>query len=441
MMDDGQFIHPCHCTEITADEYRRVAGMKPRNDRVEKFMRKKEELKALSDERIKKWPNTLKNLREIRIKNVKKRLEKEEEEKRKQDVIDAAFRAQRRREQLEKSNLQLLKPHIKELHFKALMEEIMKEREKQIIYKRKMDEAWKQKDKWWHELLMRDWKKGTTEDDRDEQLRRDKCLEVQRDQAKQLAHRRLIIQKEKDAKKAEGERLKKRAADDLAAAEEEARLKEIRRIEQNKEFQALNVALNAARAAEKAKLKQLDVQIAEYVANKERRDAAYKAERDRIQAEKNKHRDNMIAKLAADLLAARVDSETRLATAEQEQRIAEDMREQIFAARRKHNWDICDRSRQQQIKLKKMHDDMEAQDAKEKAAQVWQRVLEVQEMDEAEFAATLQNNKTLAGSQRKTAEDKKAAAKAEKQYQIDEFQTNWKKMAEDDEYIRNIKIQ
>ncbi|BBN19463.1 hypothetical protein Mp_8g10880 [Marchantia polymorpha subsp. ruderalis] len=321
------------------------------------------------------------------------------------------------------------------------MEEIMKEREKQIIYKRKMDEAWKQKDKWWHELLMRDWKKGTTEDDRDEQLRRDKCLEVQRDQAKQLAHRRLIIQKEKDAKKAEGERLKKRAADDLAAAEEEARLKEIRRIEQNKEFQALNVALNAARAAEKAKLKQLDVQIAEYVANKERRDAAYKAERDRIQAEKNKHRDNMIAKLAADLLAARVDSETRLATAEQEQRIAEDMREQIFAARRKHNWDICDRSRQQQIKLKKMHDDMEAQDAKEKAAQVWQRVLEVQEMDEAEFAATLQNNKTLAGSQRKTAEDKKAAAKAEKQYQIDEFQTNWKKMAEDDEYIRNIKIQ
>ncbi|KAL3699148.1 hypothetical protein R1sor_017170 [Riccia sorocarpa] len=439
-VDDGQVIHSCHCTEISADEYRRVAGLRPADDRVQKFLEKKEELKVLCEERIKAWPNTLKNLRENRVKNIKKRIEKEEEEKRKQDIIDAAYRAQKRREQLEKSNLQLLKPHIKELHYKALMEQVMKERAVQIDYKNQMQEAWKRKDQWWHELLVRDREKGVIEDERQEQLRREKCLDIQRDRAQQLAHRSAVIHKQIEEKKAAGERFKKQAVDDVIAAEEAAILKEERRIRMNKEFLEFNVKLQEARRKEKEMQKQLDVQIAEYVANKERRDSVVKAEQDKLQAEKNRIRDRQIELLAKQLQEARIESETRLAVAEHEARIAEDMREQIFAARRRKDWEACDRSRQLQIKRKKEFEEAEAEDAKDKAAQVWQRVLEVQEMDEAEFEATRKQNIVIADAQKKLADVRKVAAKEEKQYEIDEFKTNWKKMAEDDEYIKGIKI-
>ncbi|KAL2634408.1 hypothetical protein R1flu_005887 [Riccia fluitans] len=359
-VDEGQIIHSCHCTEISADEYRRVAGLKPVDDRVEKFLQQKEELKVLCEERIKKWPNTLKNLRENRVKNIRRRIEKEE---------------------LEESNLQLLKPHIKELHYKALMDQVMK-----------------------------------------------------------LAQRRTVIQRQLAEKKAAGERFKKQAVDDVIAAEEAAKLKEERRIRMNKEFLDFNIKLQEARDREKEKQKQLDIQIAEYVANKQRRDDTMKAQQDHIQSEKNRIRDRQIQQLAKQLQEARIESETRLAVAEHEARIAEDMREQIFAARRRKDWETCDRSRQIQIRLKKELDEAEAEDAKFKAAQVWQRVLEVQEMDEAEFEATRKRNKEIADSQRKLAEDRKVAAKVEKHYEIEEFKTNWKKMAEDDEYIKNIRI-
>ncbi|CAM6127462.1 unnamed protein product [Calypogeia fissa] len=346
---EDYYVHPCHCTEISMDEYRRVAGMKPRDDRMEKFLIEKEQLKVLSEERIKKWPNTLKNLRENRVKARKARLEQEEEARRKQDVIDATFRAQKRREQLEKSNLMLLRPNIKELQFKAMMREILHEREEHMKCKNKMDQAWKNKDKWWHDMLMQDYRRGVADDEQELQRRRDVCMAVQKMQSEQLEERHQRLLKEREEKKKERERLKKLAAENAAAAEERDKQKHLKQIESNKEFAKLNIELQARRDAEKEKLKLLDIQIAEYVAMKEKRDAANKAERDRIQNEKNAHRDYMIDKLAAHLMAAKADADQRLGAEQQEARIAEDVREVIAAERRKHEWDICDRSRQQQV--------------------------------------------------------------------------------------------
>lgn len=48
-------------------------------------------------------------------------------------------------------------------------------------------------------------------------------------------------------------------------------------------------------------------------------------------------------------MAAKQEADRRLGAEAQEARITEDMREVLAAERRKHEWDICDRSRKQQV--------------------------------------------------------------------------------------------
>lgn len=111
--------------EITKADLQRMRGSPP-NDRRARFLKEKLSLKALSDERAQRWPNTIKALHEKRIRAKKEELEKLERERLELDASEAKLKAERRREMIERANKMLLLPHMTSLLFKRQRENTSK---------------------------------------------------------------------------------------------------------------------------------------------------------------------------------------------------------------------------------------------------------------------------------------------------------------------------
>ncbi|KAH7436069.1 hypothetical protein KP509_05G000900 [Ceratopteris richardii] len=283
--------------EITSADLQRMRGGPP-NDHRSKFLKEKLQLKALSDERAQRWPNTIKALHEKRIQAKKDELAKLERERLELDAREAKLKAERRREMIERANNMLALPHMTSLLLKRQRENTHKEREAQIQYKKRMEEAWKRQDEKWFQME----KRQLEEYDKKEQLK----LQKKKEQVKALANARLGQLQECEERKMENKRkkeeekkyLKMLAEEDLILKDESDRLKQEEIKERNMDMIRGNEEQKARKEEERQRLLKLDREIAAYAIKKEKMMDERKKMQEAKLALKTRQREAISEKLA-----------------------------------------------------------------------------------------------------------------------------------------------
>ncbi|KAM9305227.1 cilia- and flagella- associated protein 210 [Gastrophryne carolinensis] len=140
-------IRPVDLRQVTvlpkADWERMVNYRNALQDEATRLQEEKEEREALhlrSQEVVKNWTNTIAGLRQKRLKAKQLREEKEEEEKKKIDLEEAQYQAEKRRQAIEKARTKQYyqTDKVKTFHSALLLTEVMKERDAQLELKNKL---------------------------------------------------------------------------------------------------------------------------------------------------------------------------------------------------------------------------------------------------------------------------------------------------------------
>ncbi|EFJ12198.1 hypothetical protein SELMODRAFT_425551 [Selaginella moellendorffii] len=390
--------------EVTNYDLERMRGIPP-NNRYAKFLRKKEELRSLSKERYNKWPNTITAMREKRLADRKRELQKQEEELCKQDVIDAQSRAERRRHQ---------------------------EREAQINYRNKIDKLWQKQEEKWANFQKRQREAWKREEEAEQKKKNEDVQILKLGRLEQLEERKARRQNLKEIQEQDKIQLNRQAKEDeeVAKAKEEIRKKKV--IEARSDFIASNEDQRMRKEAEKKRLKEMDKKIEEFAAYRDRVDQQRKDERVRKEAEKLSQRETMLMRLEKQLLEARTDTEKRLWSQEAAHKAAEDKKLQEKADRALADWVKCDRSRQQQIKLRKDRLARDKNDEMEEAMGVRERLQIIEAEEKAETRRARENNTYFAKENLKIAAERLDREKRERENEKKDYQSAFEAMERDE---------
>ena len=145
-------------------------------------------LKAKSEERASKWPNTIQAQRAKKEKLRKARLEIEEEERKKIDAIEAEILAESRRLQVDRAKRKLYdnNDRVKGFNSSLLLAEVLEERVAQIQYKEKIKVLRKVEEKDWVRMQAKELELKEEEEERSIFARRKAALEQKHAQLEQL---------------------------------------------------------------------------------------------------------------------------------------------------------------------------------------------------------------------------------------------------------------
>ncbi|KAJ7527626.1 hypothetical protein O6H91_16G064200 [Diphasiastrum complanatum] len=400
----------------------------------------KEKLKVLSEERAEQWPNTIKALRTKRILARKEQLEKLEEERCRLDKIDAANRAEKRRQQIEKANKSLQLPHLTAIRSKMLIGSVLQERDAQLLYKERVLENWKRQEQKWLELQKQQRENWKEEEKLEMREKKESLKALCEARLEQVKGNRLQLLREKEHKELEKEQLRQQAEQDQKDNELKEQLRKRRADGANLELIESNRAQQARKEQEKEKLKNMDIKIAEYVAKREHMLQERKEADNAKAAHKAALHDAMIARQEQALLAARVDSEVRLQAQEKGRKVAEDTREKIRAKKNHKDWEACDHSRKRQIHLRKQQLEEEREEEKDEALKFWQRSWQVKADDEAEEKLIVSRNRKLAEHHMKTVVRKAEEELLELEESNQEYLQAFQRLKEEDVQLEALTI-
>ncbi|KAH9538816.1 hypothetical protein CY35_15G026400 [Sphagnum magellanicum] len=205
--------HSCHCTEISMNEYIRLKGGKPLDDRWSKFIA--------------------------------------EMEREKLSVVEQGIKHQKRMEQILRANKKLERPHVTTLQSRALLDYVNMERAEQLKVKHDMKEKWKKREMGWHELMLKDTKALIALENDKVKAEYQKRVELGRARKKQVEenHQRLLAAEEQ--KRKEKLELKAKAEEDLRQEQLQAEQKRQKIARVNKELVELNKELKQLLAERK----------------------------------------------------------------------------------------------------------------------------------------------------------------------------------------------
>ncbi|KAJ7527627.1 hypothetical protein O6H91_16G064200 [Diphasiastrum complanatum] len=345
----------------------------------------KEKLKVLSEERAEQWPNTIKALRTKRILARKEQLEKLEEERCRLDKIDAANRAEKRRQQIEKANKSLQLPHLTAIRSKMLIGSVLQERDAQLLYKERVLENWKRQEQKWLELQKQQRENWKEEEKLEMREKKESLKALCEARLEQVKGNRLQLLREKEHKELEKEQLRQQAEQDQKDNELKEQLRKRR-------ADGANLELIESNRAQQA------------------------------------------------LLAARVDSEVRLQAQEKGRKVAEDTREKIRAKKNHKDWEACDHSRKRQIHLRKQQLEEEREEEKDEALKFWQRSWQVKADDEAEEKLIVSRNRKLAEHHMKTVVRKAEEELLELEESNQEYLQAFQRLKEEDVQLEALTI-
>merc|ERR1712147_165301 len=111
-------------------------------------------LQKVSQDREKKWPNTLEAERKKKEARRQEKLDREEEERKKIDREEAAIAGEKRRMAIERANKMLYddSDRVKNFHSNLLLSDVLKEREAQIEVSRQKKKNARRREKYWAEM-------------------------------------------------------------------------------------------------------------------------------------------------------------------------------------------------------------------------------------------------------------------------------------------------
>ncbi|XP_062517668.1 cilia- and flagella- associated protein 210-like [Corticium candelabrum] len=155
---------------VTNNEWTRIKDSLTRKQQEEEKVRRErsERIRMHETSRniVKHWENTIEGQRQKKLQSKRIREEKEEEEKKKVDVEEAKFQAQKRKEAIEHAKtLQYYQTdRVKGFHGALLLTEVLRERDAQVEYKKKKQESMKGRDVIYVEKAREDYEKGLLDD-------------------------------------------------------------------------------------------------------------------------------------------------------------------------------------------------------------------------------------------------------------------------------------
>lgn len=386
-----------HVNVITAGQLERIRA---KVATVSDETRKEEErlrLKTLSEERASKWPNTLQAARARKERARQDRLAAEEAEREEADRQEALVKAEQRRMAIERANKMLFDDtdDVKALHGKLLLSEVLAENQALVQQKKHITSLKKQQEAAFVEQQRKALEAAEAAELAKLQAAKQAALAQKEVQMQQLEQLKARILEERAANKAEGELVRRKAAEEAAelAAKEAAWRQKL--LDMNAATKASNDTLLAFRAAERERDKQLEESVeafcrhkaevdaqraAEKAAKEAAKEARRKAMRDMMEENYKRWHQHNEQQLAADVQAAQQKEEEN-AAAQQRRRqeaLAAQHRSNQQQRARKAAAAQADRAADaafkeawgQRLALLKQEEQQEAADAREKALQV-----------------------------------------------------------------------
>jgi len=372
-------------------------------------------LKKLSDERVKHWPNTLEALREKKLLWKKEKEDRIEKERQEIDKKEAEIQRCTRVNLIKRANEMLYQQtdNMKNLRSQLLYSDVCKTRLDQIEEKKLVKDINQKRDKHYYDIMVKELAEADKRTKQEEELKKEKSRENAKIQQEQLEEFKLRYIEKLKKEKAEGEKIKKKAEEDIIEERRAHAEKLMRHKIANEEMKIANLKLKALKLEmESEERAEDDKRKAGIKAKSELAIARKKLEAEKFEA-KQQIRQRMIDRACARLAKLKADDDTRMENQAKELRDKEDAEMNRRNNLRKKQWDAIDYSRKLMIKLKE-EKRLQEIEANKLLKEKWsKRSHEVLEEEARENAAKLAKNMEV----RKTLEEQ---MKEKKEREADE---------------------
>ncbi|KAJ0410415.1 hypothetical protein P43SY_002747 [Pythium insidiosum] len=404
-------------TTLSADELERILASVSPPAQTDREARR-QELKAKSEQRTSRWPNTLEAMR---LKKDRWKKDKEEREEAARKVIDeeeARLQREARTKQIERANRLLNEntDRMKTLRSKQLLTDVVHHRKLQLLEKKMLHDQDEMVNYEYDRRVLEGVLKAQEDETKEQQKQQQKLHELAKIQKEQLEeYKQRYIERLREEKR-DGEQIKLKSEQEYKEEVERERQRRVRAKLECEETQLANARLKAHKEALKELERQEDLKREQDEKKKAersaKRDEIVRAKFERSQARKQR----MIDLASQNLLKLEQQSEKRLENQSKEVREKEDKELKERADRRAAEKEAIHRSRQSQLEHKSQQKEEERQSAIE-AVKQWeqygQRVEKQIEQEELEirlenlrFAVT---QKQQADARRKSLMEERAA--------------------------------
>jgi len=391
-------------------------------------------LQRVSQDRVKKWPNTLEAERKKKEARRQEKLDREEEERKKIDREEAAIAGEKRRMAIERANKMLYddSDRVKSFHSNLLLSDVLKEREAQIEVSRQKKKNERRREKHWSEMQ----REAITEYDkkeiekREEEKRRKHEISTARE--KQLTEIRELMAARKEEEKREGELVVQKAQMEIAKArrEEQGRVADAqRRVAENENVNVLLKKLKQEELErelmEEEKLHAIAMEKEAKLIERKRREAENK----RLKDEEKQRILDYVTELQ---LAEMADEEARVENQVAEKAAADKAEALRREERRRREEEEIRRSRAEQLRRKQLQRGKEEGEAREWAAQ-WSVAKErLQKDDSDERSRIRQRNIDVTNFNIQLREEKKMDRQMGRQIELEASRRSKQIMDEED---------
>ncbi|KAJ6660739.1 hypothetical protein lerEdw1_017365 [Lerista edwardsae] len=311
--------------------------------RAEKKERKDLHLK--SQALVHNWTNTIAGMAQEKLKAQKIRQQKDEEERRREDLEEAKYQAQKRKEAIEqaKTSLYYENERVKGFHRALLVTHALKERDAQIEFKKKNQNLYKNRD---DEIECERLKVVLREEEKVKENHR-KRMQLNTEQLEQIAEKKHLAELAKLEDIREGREIQELTRLHRLEIQEKERKLQEEKLERRRAHQEHVDDQVILKAIEKQKQEEEDDKIRRHYKAKQAMDKLRKAKELEILRTMEERRDQISSRYLAQMKKAALDEDERIAReiAETDEEEARELK----AREEKHNADL------QSIKEHRMH--------------------------------------------------------------------------------------
>ncbi|XP_072274402.1 cilia- and flagella- associated protein 210 [Pyxicephalus adspersus] len=314
-------IKPVDLREVTvlpkADWERIVNYNNSLENEARRLYEERKELEALhlrSQEVVKNWTNTISGFRQKRLKAKQLREEKEEEEKKKIDLEEAQYQAEKRREAIENARTKQYyqTDKVKTFHSALLLTEVMRERDAQIELKNKIQNMSNRQDKDTLANMQRELEESIYKDQQKALQKLTERKNNSNELLKQMEDHRHATELEKQANYREGEEIRRLTRLYEWEMNKLAKLK----LEEKQEIMNAHLAhvadKNMLRDLEKQKEEENDDLVRRFILAKKKMSNLKKERETELHRQELERRDRITELLAAQMKQKVDDEEQRI---------------------------------------------------------------------------------------------------------------------------------
>lgn len=308
-------------TVLTAKDWQRIQDelhwKEIEAEKVRRWKERKERMKEKSENIVKNWPNSLMNLRQKKLDDIKKKKESAEERRKEMDLEWAEYQAALRKDIIEKAKEKQYyqTERVRNLHSAYLMTEVMKEREEQIKLKQMLADNDKIREKQWAD-------KVKEENEKIMEIEKLRIMEIRKSLMEKAEFVKSQINRTLDLKEKEKDKMRKEQVE-LNKLAEQWRLEKEEQNKLHRENVKRSAMENRKQIEENEHIRKLQEQLEEednkqcrIYADAKRKLMKLRAAREKeIADERQKYLDFIVDKLSRNMQKKKDDEDERIAKA------------------------------------------------------------------------------------------------------------------------------